>query len=399
MEKAVSAKCLSGLLRLGEIKGGNKLSQIAKNVVLGSVGAAGLFLTSAAITDASTVHTVVQNDTVWALAQKYGISQEQIEKQNGINSQTHVIYQGQKLTIASEKTPAKAAKTAKTGSYTVKTGDSFWTIAQNSGVSVAQLRAANSLSQNTAIIQPGQVLALPTGAQATTSSVSVTSPVAKETSAPATQSSSTQVGQTTTKPADPQAETKPATTPVQNQSNTAKQQVVPASTPVASEAPTAATQKTAAPQVQETSESTQAASVSPQAPVQSQASQSSTTTKTTTQSQAKEKTTPVAPETTKPVAKPTASTTVSTTSQSTQTSTNSVASSEAAAKEWIAQRESGGSYTAKNGLYYGRYQLTKSYLNGDYSAANQEKVAAQYVTSVYGSWNKAKTFWLANGWY
>ena len=44
-----------------------------------------------------------------------------------------------------------------------------------------------------------------------------------------------------------------------------------------------------------------------------------------------------------------------------------------ACKEWIAQKESGGSYTATNGRYIGRYQLDVSYLNGDYSAANQER--------------------------
>ena len=71
----------------------------------------------------------------------------------------------------------------------------------------------------------------------------------------------------------------------------------------------------------------------------------------------------------------------------------------AVATEWIAQKESGGSYTATNGRYIGRYQLDASYLNGDYSAANQERVAEQYVTSRYGSWDAAKTFWLANGWY
>ncbi|MHB9720449.1 aggregation-promoting factor, partial [Enterococcus faecium] len=53
--------------------------------------------------------------------------------------------------------------------------------------------------------------------------------------------------------------------------------------------------------------------------------------------------------------------------------------STSSAKEWIAQKESSGSYTATNGRYIGRYQLDSSYLNGDYSAANQEKVAEQYV--------------------
>ena len=78
--------------------------------------------------------------------------------------------------------------------------------------------------------------------------------------------------------------------------------------------------------------------------------------------------------------------------EATPASTNS-------AKEWIAQRESSGSYTATNGQYIGRYQLSASYLNGDYSAANQERVADQYVTSRYGSWEGAQAFWQANGWY
>ena len=78
---------------------------------------------------------------------------------------------------------------------------------------------------------------------------------------------------------------------------------------------------------------------------------------------------------------------------------STVSGSEAEAKEWIAQKESGGSYTATNGRYIGRYQLTDSYLNGDYSAENQERVADAYVAGRYGSWIAAKNFWLNNGWY
>ncbi|EME3554212.1 LysM peptidoglycan-binding domain-containing protein [Enterococcus faecium] len=85
--------------------------------------------------------------------------------------------------------------------------------------------------------------------------------------------------------------------------------------------------------------------------------------------------------------------------QSATTETTTTATSTNAAKEWIAQKESSGSYTATNGRYIGRYQLDSSYLNGDYSAANQEKVAEQYVASRYGSWEAAKAFWEANGWY
>ncbi len=71
------------------------------------------------------------------------------------------------------------------------------------------------------------------------------------------------------------------------------------------------------------------------------------------------------------------------------------------AKEWIANKESNGSYSARSatGKYVGRYQLDKSYLKGDHSAANQERVANNYVKQRYGSWENAKSFWVKNGWY
>lgn len=89
------------------------------------------------------------------------------------------------------------------------------------------------------------------------------------------------------------------------------------------------------------------------------------------------------------------------TTQATTTisASDGLSAEDAAAKEWIAQKESSGSYTAQNGQYYGRYQLTITYLNGDLSPENQEKVANQYVVNRYGSWSAAKNFWLTNGWY
>lgn len=81
------------------------------------------------------------------------------------------------------------------------------------------------------------------------------------------------------------------------------------------------------------------------------------------------------------------------------TTSNNQSSSEQEAKEWIAQRESTGSYTAQNGNYYGKYQLSSSYLNGDYSPANQERVADNYCLERYGSWQNAKAHWVANGWW
>ena len=65
----------------------------------------------------------------------------------------------------------------------------------------------------------------------------------------------------------------------------------------------------------------------------------------------------------------------------------------------IAQAESGNSYTARNGQYIGKYQLSASYLHGDFSPANQERVARQYAISRYGSISAAAAFHQAHGWW
>lgn len=69
------------------------------------------------------------------------------------------------------------------------------------------------------------------------------------------------------------------------------------------------------------------------------------------------------------------------------------------AKAWIINHESGGSYTATNGRYYGAYQLDVSYLGGDLSPENQDRVAEEYVNNRYGGWDGAMSFWQSHGWY
>ncbi|KWZ96146.1 SH3 domain protein [Anaerococcus hydrogenalis] len=85
--------------------------------------------------------------------------------------------------------------------------------------------------------------------------------------------------------------------------------------------------------------------------------------------------------------------------QTYQAPAQSYTANNSSAKDIIAQRESGGSYNARNGQYIGKYQLSSAYLNGDYSPANQERVADQYVAQRYGSWDNALAFWNNNGWY
>ena len=82
--------------------------------------------------------------------------------------------------------------------------------------------------------------------------------------------------------------------------------------------------------------------------------------------------------------------------------------SEYDAKEWIAQRESGGSYEAHNGRYWGRYQLDSGWFNGyteefilytEEGHQIQEQQIEAYVTGRYGSWVNAYYFWQSHGWY
>ena len=65
------------------------------------------------------------------------------------------------------------------------------------------------------------------------------------------------------------------------------------------------------------------------------------------------------------------------------------------AKEWIANKESGGSYTAANPSgAYGKYQLMPFNMKYGTSPEGQERAADEYVAARYGSWEAAKSHWL-----
>lgn len=85
--------------------------------------------------------------------------------------------------------------------------------------------------------------------------------------------------------------------------------------------------------------------------------------------------------------------------QQSQTNQTQSGSSLGSAAEQIAQAESGGDYNARNGQYIGKYQLSASYLNGDYSPANQDRVFQQYCNQRYGSVENALAFRQSHGWY
>lgn len=144
------------------------LNHTAKNILIGTAGAAGLFLASAATANADTAHKVAKNDTVWDLSQKYGVSVESIETLNKIDQNSHLIVTGQTLQIPAKNDAGqqKDKTTEATHEVSVKDGDSLWSIAQAENTTVDKLRSLNGLAADENLIYPGQTLKVSGAAQA-----------------------------------------------------------------------------------------------------------------------------------------------------------------------------------------------------------------------------------------
>ncbi|TFZ16614.1 LysM domain-containing protein [Limosilactobacillus fermentum] len=252
--------------------------------------------------------------------------------------------------------------------YTVKSGDTLSGISCQFGHDYAfvDTLASNNNIANKNLIYVGQKLVIKDDGEITSATASQVA------SLPSASASSTSQAQTDSASAASQASS--TTSDQASADSLAAAQSAAAASQAAAQSAAAASQAAA-------SEAAASAAAASQAALQSQqaASQSAAATSTAYTTMA--------------------ATSTNTSTSSTSSYTSSLSSSEEAAKEWIAQKESGGSYTAQNGNYYGKYQLSSSYLNGDTSAANQEKVADQYVASRYGSWTAAQVFWESHGWY
>ncbi|MGE5582866.1 MAG: LysM peptidoglycan-binding domain-containing protein [Bacillota bacterium] len=96
-------------------------------------------------------YTVREGDSLYSIARKYGVAVNALQQLNHLTSTT--IVPGQVLSI-----PDKPAANW----YTVQKGDSLYYIALKYGTTVDALKKANSLKSG--LIVPGQVLAIPSGA-------------------------------------------------------------------------------------------------------------------------------------------------------------------------------------------------------------------------------------------
>lgn len=179
------------------------MNHTAKKLLVGTVGAAGLFLATTATANADTTHKVAKNDTVWDLSQKYGVSIQAIEALNNIDQNSHLIVTGQTLKVPAKDAQVsennntaqaadKKADTENTSDVTVKAGDTLWTLAQQYNTSVEKLRELNGLAADAYLIHPGNVLRVNGTVQATQQPAQTEQPVQQQTEQPVVQQEATQ---------------------------------------------------------------------------------------------------------------------------------------------------------------------------------------------------------------
>ncbi len=120
-------------------------------------------------------YVVQSGDTLYSIARRSGMSLNSLLTLNSL-SQSSIIYPGQSLTVSqsegnfstpvSTKTNSASSVVSTSGTYTVKAGDTLYSIARRSGVSLNSLLSLNGLSQSS-VIRPGQTLNV-SGASSTT---------------------------------------------------------------------------------------------------------------------------------------------------------------------------------------------------------------------------------------
>lgn len=96
------------------------------------------------------LYTVRWGDSLFSIARKYGTTIDSIRKANWLKSD--IIYPAQVLKI-------QTGQQGNTNLYTVKSGDTLYIIALKYGVTVGDLKKSNNLVSD--IIYPGQVLVIP----------------------------------------------------------------------------------------------------------------------------------------------------------------------------------------------------------------------------------------------
>ena len=109
--------------------------------------------TFALTTDTGNTYTVKAGDSLWSIANRFNTTVNDIKSLNDLTSDT--LYIGQKLKIPTGNVVPGAGS-----NYVVRPGDSLWSIAQRFNTTVNDLRKLNNLTTDT--LNVGQILKIPT---------------------------------------------------------------------------------------------------------------------------------------------------------------------------------------------------------------------------------------------
>lgn len=110
-------------------------------------------------TESSLTYTVKSGDSLWKIANSFGVTVDSIIQTNNLSSTTLSI--GQQLIIpGASTTPVPTPpEDNETQLYIVKSGDSLWSIARQFNTTVSEIRRANNLTSD--VLSIGQLLRIP----------------------------------------------------------------------------------------------------------------------------------------------------------------------------------------------------------------------------------------------
>lgn len=105
-------------------------------------------------------YTVKSGDTLSGIATRHGVTVNQLKQWNGLTSNNIRVGQKLKLNSSSSASSASASSSGDYSTYTVKSGDSLYSIAKNySGISAQDIMNFNGMSSSN--IKPGMKIKIP----------------------------------------------------------------------------------------------------------------------------------------------------------------------------------------------------------------------------------------------
>lgn len=120
----------------------------------------------------ATFHQVAPGDTLYNIAKRYGVSQDNIRAWNNMPDDTVKLGTSLRVKPTSASGASYGNTSSATGSYRVVSGDTLYSIAQRHGMTVSQLRAVNHLQDEN--LRVGQTLRVTGTAVASTPAVQPT---------------------------------------------------------------------------------------------------------------------------------------------------------------------------------------------------------------------------------